>query len=205
MIAFGPFFQGLFLGLSLIVVIGAQNAYVLRLGLEKTHVLPVVLICATSDALLIFAGAAGMGRLVAQSEVFLNIALWLGLGFILFYAFLAFRRAYEGQGHLRAGQSATSLGAAVTTALALTWLNPHVYLDTVVLLGTLAQSSGAPWVYASGAAAGSFLFFFSLGFGAKALSPYVASAMLWRIIDLFIGSILLWAAWSLWTISLPVS
>lgn len=196
-----PIFHGFFMGLSLIVVIGAQNAFVLRTGLERRHVLPVALFCALSDATLIFAGVAGFGAIVRQNENLLSIAVWLGMALLLYYAAQAFYRAYLYQGGLSAGGTATGLGAKIATLIAITWLNPHVYLDTVVLLGAIAQTTTAPWMFGTGAAMGSFVFFFSLGFGAQWLAPRVKSPRVWQLIDIAIGGILLMATWSLWEIA----
>jgi L-lysine exporter family protein LysE/ArgO len=198
---FAPALHGFFMGLSLIVVIGAQNAFVLRTGLERRHVLPVALFCATSDAVLIFAGVAGFGAIVQRNEQILQIAVWLGMALLLYYACQAFYRAYLYQGGLSAGGTATGLWAKIGTLIAITWLNPHVYLDTVVLLGAIAQTTAAPWIFGAGAAVASFTFFFALGFGAQWVAPRVKSPRVWQVIDLAIGGILLMATWSLWTIA----
>ncbi len=194
---FAPALHGFFMGLSLIVVIGAQNAFVLRTGLERRHVLPVALFCATSDAALIFAGVAGFGAIVQRNEQILQIAVWLGMALLLYYACQAFYRAYLYQGGLSAGGTATGLWAKIGTLIAITWLNPHVYLDTVVLLGAISQTTNAPWIFGIGAALGSFVFFFSLGFGAQWIAPRVTSPRVWQLVDIAIGVILLLATWSL--------
>ena len=140
---------GFGLGLSLIVAIGAQNAYVLRQGLLRSHVLPVVLVCAVSDAVLIVAGVAGAGALVSSAPGLLEVVRWVGAAFLLGYAVVAARRALRPAALRPADGGSVSLGAAVTTAAAFTWLNPHVYLDTVVLVGSVGATYGsARWVFA---------------------------------------------------------
>ncbi|WP_223695258.1 LysE/ArgO family amino acid transporter [Leifsonia poae] len=177
---------GLGAGASLIVAIGAQNAYVLRQGLRREHVLPIVLICIASDAVLILAGVAGIGAVIRAAPVALEVARWAGFAFLLFYALFAARRALRPE-HLRAaaGAGATSLLTAVGTVAALTWLNPHVYLDTVLLLGSLSASHGDPgrWVFGAGAVIASILWFSLLGFGARYLAPVFARPAAWRILD----------------------
>jgi len=164
--------SGLGLGLSLIVAIGAQNAFVLRQGLRGEHVLAVVAVCALSDLVLILAGVAGAGAAL----------------FLAGYAVLAARRAVRpgDDAALRTSTagSGTALTAALATCLALTWLNPHVYLDTVVLLGSIASTHGEErWWFAAGAGAGSVLWFTALGFGARLLRPLFARPVAWRVLD----------------------
>lgn len=178
---------GLGLGLSLIVAIGAQNAFVLRQGLRGEHVLPVVLVCAASDALLITAGVAGVGALVQQAAWLLVVVRAGGAAFLLGYAALAARRALRPAGTALDGSGAPARGSrrgALLTALALTWLNPHVYLDTVVLLGSVAAGQGADrWAFGAGAVAASALWFGGLGFGARLLRPVFARPGAWRVLD----------------------
>lgn len=173
-------------GLSLIIAIGAQNAFVLRQGIRREHVGAVALLCALADALLIGAGVLGIGTLVEQAPVVLEVVKWGGVVFLLCYAVLALRRAVHPE-TLRAGGTATgaSLSAALTTAAALTFLNPHVYLDTVLLLGSIANQHGADgrWVFAVGATLGSFVWFFALAYGARRLAPLFAKPMAWRVLD----------------------
>ena len=181
--------SGLGLGLSLIVAIGAQNAFVLRQGLRREHVLAVVLICALSDAALIAAGVAGGGVLFTAIPWLVDVIRWAGAAFLLAYGVLAAVRAIRtpkpGAVGLRAGTStAGTLGAAIATCLALTWLNPHVYLDTVLLLGSVAATHGdLRWFFAAGAVAGSILWFTSLGYGARLLAPLFAKPIAWRVLD----------------------
>ena len=180
-------------GFSLILAIGAQNAFVLRQGLRGAHVLPVVLTCAFSDADLIAAGVVGMGWIATSVPWIVPVMRWGGAAFLLVYGALAFRSAWQGGGALEAsGENGGSLGAALATCLALTWLNPHVYLDTMVLLGSLsAQFPGHGVAFAAGGMTASFVFFFSLGFGAVLLRPVFTSPRAWRLLDTGVG-VLMW-------------
>jgi len=188
---------GLGLGLSLIVAIGAQNAFVLRQGLRREHVLAVVLICALSDAALIAAGVAGGGVLFTALPWLVDVIRWAGAAFLLAYGILAairaLRRPTPDAAGLRAGTAtAGTLGAAIATCLALTWLNPHVYLDTVLLLGSVASTHGAHrWFFAAGAVTGSILWFSALGFGARLLAPLFAKPLAWRILDGLIAVVMI--------------
>ncbi|WP_158865169.1 LysE/ArgO family amino acid transporter [Leifsonia sp. AG29] len=179
------FLTGLGSGASLIVAIGAQNAFVLRQGLRRSHVLPIVVICVLSDAVLIAAGVAGIGVLVKQAPLALEIVRWAGFAFLLGYAVFAARRALRPESLQTAGAVAGSLAAAIATCLAITWLNPHVYLDTVLLLGSLSASHGDPgrWVFGLGAATASLLWFSLLGFGARLAAPVFAKPVAWRVLD----------------------
>ncbi|MFD4991198.1 LysE/ArgO family amino acid transporter [Cellulosimicrobium cellulans] len=194
--ALSPLAAGLAAGLSLIVAIGAQNAFVLRQGLRREHVLPVVLVCALSDLVLIAAGTAGLGALVTGAPALLTVVRWGGAAFLLTLAALAARRALRPGGlDPASGAGATSARAAVGTSLALTWLNPHVYLDTVLLLGSLAAgyaaahagAAGDPdaarWLFGAGAMVASVLWFTALGFGARLLAPVFARPGAWRVLD----------------------
>ncbi|MGA8988491.1 LysE/ArgO family amino acid transporter [Aeromicrobium sp.] len=175
---------GLGFGLSLIVAIGAQNAFVLRQGLLRQHVLVVVLICAVSDALLIAAGVAGIGGLLELAPWLLDAMRIGGAVFLLTYAGLAARRAVRPTGLDEHPTSSPRLLPVVSTALALTWLNPHVYLDTLLLLGSVANTHGDNrWWFAVGAALGSVVWFSALGFGARLLRPLFARPMAWRLLD----------------------
>ncbi|EIE50878.1 amino acid transporter [Salipiger aestuarii] len=185
-------FAGLALGLSLIVAIGAQNAFVLRQGLMRSHVLAVCMVCAVSDAVLIAAGVAGFGALTTAVPWLETAMRWAGAGFLGWYGARTLLSAWHGTQTLAAGQLAGSLSGAVLSCLALTWLNPHVYLDTVMLLGAVSASYDNKLAFALGAMAGSFLFFFSLGYGARALAPVFARPVAWRWLDLGIGATM-WA------------
>ena len=183
-------------GLSLIVAIGAQNAFVLRQGLRGEHVALVVGVCTLSDVVLIAAGVAGVGGLLAGAPALLTAVRMGGAAFLLSYAALAVRRAYR-PGALAASDEAVAAGWAATlaTVLALTWLNPHVYLDTVVLLGSVADSHGdARWSFALGAALASATWFFALGRGAALLRPLFASPRAWRILDLCVALVMVGVA-----------
>lgn len=172
-------------GTGLILAIGAQNAFVLRQGLRREHVLLVCLLCAVSDALLVAAGVAGVGSLIAAApalDVGMRVA---GAAFLGAYALKSARRAWAGGQVLVPDGSVAALGAgrAALTCLALTWLNPHVYLDTLVLLGGLAARDPSPTHFGLGAVGASFAFFFALGFGARLLAPLFARPAAWRLLD----------------------
>lgn len=190
---------GLGLGLSLIVAIGSQNAFVLRQGLRRQQVGAVVLVCLVSDAVLIAAGVAGAGAVIEGRPALLDVVRIAGAAFLAVYGLMAARRALNPQ-VLSAAEDArpASLAATVATALALTWLNPHVYLDTVVLLGSIAQSHpGRQWWFALGAAAGSAVWFTALGYGARLLRPLFATPRAWRVLDAVIAVVMLALAGSL--------
>lgn len=184
--------SGFFLGASLIIAIGAQNAFILRQGLLRQHVFILCLICALSDALLIAAGVAGLGALISQSPKLIMIVTVAGSAFLFWYAAVAFRRAFHPEAMQAVTNGATSLKSAVATCLALTFLNPHVYLDTVVLLGSLsARFEGSERAaYGAGAALASFVWFFSLGYGARLLQPVFAKPTAWRVLDCLIGAVM---------------
>ncbi|MER7172226.1 LysE/ArgO family amino acid transporter [Streptomyces mesophilus] len=175
-------------GLSLIVAIGAQNAFVLRQGVRGQAVLPVVAICAASDAVLIALGVAGLGAVVTAWPAAMTVVGLAGGAFLLGYGVLAARRVLrpvDGAQGLRAeGAGTRSIRAAVLTCLALTWLNPHVYLDTVLLLGSVAAQRGdLRWVFGAGAMLGSLVWFAALGYGARLLSGVLARPTAWRVVD----------------------
>lgn len=180
---------GLGAGLSLIVAIGAQNVFVLRQGLARRHVAVVVAICAVSDLVLIVAGVAGLALVVESAPWSVEVARWLGAGFLTVYGGLAFRRAARGGQALEAAQAGGArVGAVALTALALTWLNPHVYLDTVVLLASIANSHGdGRWWFVVGACAASLLWFSCLGYGARLAHRLLATERAWRVLDVLIG------------------
>ena len=188
----GPAVEGFLLGAGLIVAIGAQNAFVLRQGLARRHVLPVALFCTLADATLIAAGVAGLGTLVQQVPILLTLVTVAGAGFLLAYGVLAFRRALHPEALSARGASEMRLGATIATIAALTFLNPHVYLDTVVLLGSIsARHEGwARVAFAVGAATASAVWFFSLAFGARLLAPLFARPMAWRVLDLVIAFVM---------------
>ncbi len=180
---------GFFLSISLILAIGAQNAFVLRQGLRREHVAAVVAVCAISDALLIAAGVAGFGTIAAHLPWFGAAMRWLGVAFLLVYGALRFRAALQGGEALRPSATAAApLGQVLATCLLLTWANPHVYLDTVVLLGSVsAQYAPYGAVFAGGAAVASFTFFGALGFGARLLAPLFAQPRAWVVLEVVVG------------------
>jgi L-lysine exporter family protein LysE/ArgO len=190
---------GLLTGLSLIVAIGAQNAYVLRQGLARDRVGVVVAICAASDVLLIVAGVAGVGVLVENAGWALDAIRWLGVAFLTAYGVMSLWRARSPEALRAADAPASSLGGVAARALALTWLNPHVYLDTVLLLGSLAASHGpgGRWWFAIGAGLASVAWFLGLGYGARLVSPLLARPRAWQVLDVLIGLTMLTIAVSL--------
>lgn len=180
-----PTVAGFAFGLSLIVAIGAQNAFVLRQGIARRNVLGVVLVCALSDIVLIAAGVAGAGLLVDNAPGVLKFAYWGGAAFLIAYGLFSARRALNPTALQDGADAAPArIGTVLATALALTWLNPHVYLDTVVLLGSVAATydSARVW-FGVGAAAASIVWFSALGFGARLLKPAFSKPSAWRILD----------------------
>ena len=180
-------------GATLIIAIGAQNAFVLRQGLRREHVLAIVAVCALSDIVLIGLGVAGIGALVEAAPLALTIVTIAGALFLLAYAVFAARRAIRPAALVASEAKKSSLVSAVLTAVALTWLNPHVYLDTVLLLGSIASTHGPEdkWVFAIGAALASVVWFSALGFGARLLGPLFAKPVAWRILDAVIAVVML--------------
>jgi L-lysine exporter family protein LysE/ArgO len=191
--------SGFLLGASLIIAIGAQNAFILRQGLLRSHVFILCLICALSDAVLIAAGVAGLGTIISRSPGLIGVVTLGGAVFLASYAFLAFRRAIDPHAMQAKAENGLTLKAAVATCLAFTFLNPHVYLDTVVLLGSLsaAYEGIARVVYGAGAAVASFAWFFGLGYGARLLQPVFARPAAWRVLDVIIGIVMSLLALSL--------
>ena len=192
-------FAGFGLGFSLILAIGAQNAFVLRQGLRRQHVFWVCLACAGSDALLIAAGVLGFGSLAVAFPWFEPVMRFGGAAFLAWYGARSLLAAWRGGEILDAGQDAGKrpLLPVLTTVLALTWLNPHVYLDTVVLLGSISAQYADPLVFGLGAMLASFTFFFSLGYGASLLAPVFARPGAWQVLDVIVGL-------TMWAISLKL-
>lgn len=193
------YLAGFSLGLSLILAIGSQNAFVLKQGLKNQHVLIICAVCAISDAILISAGVAGFGAIVTQFPQIETFARYGGALFLTVYAVLSFKSAlttsHAMDSHV-ASESSTL--KAVLTCLAFTWLNPHVYLDTVVLLGSIStQYHPEQLMFAVGAISASFVFFFTLGFGARFLAPFFRSPRSWKILEVFVGIVMLVIAFSL--------
>lgn len=194
-----PLVAGFGAGASLIIAIGSQNAFVLRQGIRREHVLPIVLVCALSDIVLIIAGVAGIGAIVQAAPIALEIIRWAGAAFLVGYAIVAARRAFRPSTLQATAENSTSLAAAIATALALTWLNPHVYLDTVVLLGSIANAwaPDSRWFFAAGACLASIVWFTALGYGARLLAPVFSKPTAWRILDASIAIVMLVLAASL--------
>lgn len=187
--AVGTVFAGLGFSLSLIVAIGAQNAFVLRQGLRREHVLPIVIVCAGSDAVLITAGIAGIGALVLAAPWLIAVVRWVGVAFLVLYGVLAARRAFR-PSELEAarGVGPAGLWATLAACFAFTWLNPHVYLDTILLMGTVGNGYGeSRWWFALGAALASAIWFTALGYGARMLAPLFRSPVAWRVLDALIA------------------
>ena len=182
---FAPAIAGLLLGGSLIIAIGAQNAFILRQGLLRQHVFVLCLICALSDAVLIGLGVAGLGAIISGSEILIGVVTLGGAAFLAVYAFMALRRAISPSGLHAARTAPGSLKAAVLMCLAFTFLNPHVYLDTVLLVGGLSgrYEGTARLAFALGAMSASLLWFFGLGYGARVLEPLFARPSAWRVLD----------------------
>jgi L-lysine exporter family protein LysE/ArgO len=186
--------NGYLVAVSLILAIGAQNAFVLRQGLRREHVGQVVAVCAISDAVLMPAGVAGFGSFSAAVPWFGAAMRWLGVVFLLLYGGLRFRAALRGGEALRPSEAGTaSLEKVLVTCLILTWANPHVYLDTVVLIGSIsAQHAPHQAVFGAAAALGSLRFFTALGFGARALAPIFARPAAWIWLEIGVGATM-WA------------
>lgn len=186
-------FAGFCLGLGLILAIGAQNAFVLRQGIKRQHVFAVCLFCATSDAMLIAAGVGGFS-LASNSMPWLAGTLrWGGVAFLTWYGLRSLWAAWNASGALEAAKGqGDGLWRTLVVLAALTWGNPHVYLDTVVLLGSVAaQYPGQGLAFGLGAATASFCFFFTLGYGARLLAPIFARPKAWVALDLFVGALML--------------
>lgn len=182
---------GLLAGFGLIIAIGAQNAWVLRQGLARDHVVEVVLICIAADIFLIAAGTAGVGALVQNRPEVLEGFKWAGAAYLFWFATKSFRTALESKQGLEASKTISTKGTVVATTLALTFLNPHVYLDTVLMLGNLASARGElRWWFAGGAALGSVIWFTLLGFGAHKLAEPLSRPRVWMIIDFLIGGVM---------------
>ena len=188
MIAFLP---GLLTGLSLIIAIGAQNAFVIRQGLAKSHVLLVVVICAASDALLIFLGTGGLGAVIQSQPRALEIIRWFGVAYLTFFGLNTLRKVFRPGALSIEGETSISRKAAIVSVLGFTFLNPHVYLDTVILLGSISnQFHSDRWYFALGAAIGSILWFSALGFGARAASRFMTKPIFWKVLDYIIANVM---------------
>jgi L-lysine exporter family protein LysE/ArgO len=197
--ALSPLVQGWLMMAGLIVAIGAQNAYVLRQGLLRSHVGAVVALCALSDWALTALGVFGLGGLVASSPSATRALRWFGAAFLAWYALRAAQRAWRSKATLAADGRSEALGGTLATAAAVTWLNPHVYLDTVVLLGAAAAGLdlAQQQAFALGAGLASAMWFAALGYGAAALSRWLARPGVWRAIDAFIALVMAFTALTL--------
>ena len=194
-------FEGALISLSLIVAIGAQNAFVIRQGLSNRHVFLVCTICAFSDATLISLGVFGFGEIISNSENISELIRWFAISFLIIYSIMRFKAAYDGNAlDINDENNFVSAKKTAIITLGFTWLNPHVYLDTTVLIGTASlQFQGDEKIaFAIGAMMSSFLFFYSLGFGARRLAPLLKTEKVWKIIDVVIGIIMIWIAWSIY-------
>lgn len=196
----GAALTGFFSGLSLIVAIGAQNAFVLRQSLTRNHIFLVCLFCALSDTILVVAGVLGFGAVVAGFPALPTILAVAGAVFLTGYAAVRLREAWRGAYHLELNGDKPGLRKVLAMLTAVTWLNPHVYLDTMGLLGAISvqyENPGQRAIFALAASAGSFGFFFSLGYGGRVIAPMMQSVRSWRILDTAIAAIMLSIAASL--------
>jgi L-lysine exporter family protein LysE/ArgO len=184
--------SGFLLGGSLIVAIGAQNAFVIRQGALNAHVFWVCLFCAVCDAILIWGGVFGLGALIKLVPLFIPVLTYGGAAFLIWYGVKALLRALNPSGMGASTESAGSLKAALAACAAFTLLNPHVYLDTVVLVGSIANArpQGEQVPFATGASIASLTWFFALGYGAKALGPWLVRPTVWRVIDFCIAAVM---------------
>jgi L-lysine exporter family protein LysE/ArgO len=185
---------GFSLGLSLILAIGAQNAFVLRQGLRREHVVWICLLCAISDAILIALGVSGFSVLLKSAPWLAPLMRYGGVAFLLWYGARSLWTAWRSSASLMPGEAPPrALMPTLLTCAALTWLNPHVYLDTVVLLGSIAtQFPGAHLAFALGAMCASLVFFFALGYGAALLRPLFARPVAWKVLEILVG-LTMWA------------
>lgn len=193
------FLQGFGMGGGLIVAIGAQNAFILTQAVKKNHTIPIMLVCIVCDMIFIGLGVSGVGAAVAKNPTIGTIATWGGAAFLVWYGLGAFKSALKG-GTLETGNDADlTLKAAVLAALAVTLLNPHFYLDTIVLLGSVSGSlaGDARLVFGAGAIAASIIWFASLSFGGRLLAPLFAKPAAWRVLDGVVCSIMWLLAFSL--------
>lgn len=182
---------GLLTGFSLIIAIGAQNAFVIRQGLRREHVLLIVLICAISDAALILVGTGGLGRIIQGNQIALEIIRWFGVAYLTWFGLRSLRSAFKSQS-LQVGEVLQArAGDVARSALALTFLNPHVYLDTVILLGSVAnQFESDRWFFALGACLASVIWFTTIGFGARSASHFMSKPIFWKILDSIIALVM---------------
>ncbi len=193
------FAKAFVLTLSLILAIGAQNAYILKLGLLKKHIFKAVLFCTLSDLLLISLGIFGLGFFIKSNQLFINAIAIFGIVFLCFYALSSFRSAFKHQSLKLDEQASMASSKQVLSMLfVFTYLNPHAYLDTVLLIGGIGASiEGSKMLFLLGAVAASFLWFFSLGYGARVLIPLFKKDITWKILDISIGFLMFYIAFGL--------
>jgi L-lysine exporter family protein LysE/ArgO len=185
------FSSGILSGLALIIAIGAQNAFVIRQGLQRQHVLTVVLFCAISDALLIAAGTAGLGKVIESAPEVLEIVRWFGVTYLIFFGLKSLRSAFRHNTLTLEQGNLVSRKRTILTVLGLTFLNPHVYLDTVIFLGSIAnQFPTDKWFFSAGAMTASFLWFFFIGFGSKMAARFMVKVVFWKVLDLTVAIIM---------------
>ena len=193
------FLSGFLLGLSLIIAIGSQNAFVLKQGLKREHIFFVCLFCALSDAILISAGVGGFGAVTARYPYIVDVAKFAGVVFLLGYGLQSLYASVRlSQALTVEGQVVSSLKKALLLCFGFTWLNPHVYLDTLVLVGMVSTGASSKVVFAAGAVSASFFFFFALGYGARLLKPLFAKPKAWNVLDALVGILMLYLAWHLY-------
>lgn len=192
------YIQGLLVGLSLIVAIGAQNAFVLKQGLRQEHVFWICLSCALSDSILIVLGVIGFATVLHHYPEIIQLAKWGGALFLVWYGYMHAKQALRGQSAIALNSAGVQgLKQLIFISLSLTWLNPHVYLDTVILLGSISAQFEYVAYFATGAITASWLFFFALGYGARVLTPVFKSPKAWQILDGLIALVMWSIAWSL--------
>lgn len=196
------FSTGFLLGGSLIIAIGSQNAYVLKQGLLRSHVFIICLVCALSDALLITIGTTGIGKIIENYPDWLKAITWFGAAYLFIFGIMSFRAALSNQTlHAATENTSQNFNVIISTVLALTFLNPHVYLDTVLLIGSIASpyTSSARIYFTLGAISASFIWFFALGYGARLLIPLFSKPSAWKILNTLIGIVMWGIAYSLLT------
>lgn len=185
------FIPGFLTGLSLIVAIGAQNAFVIKQGLARQYVLLVVVICTLSDLTLIALGAGGLGKIVQSNASFLEVIRWFGVAYLTWFGIKTLRSVFKKEKLITSEYSSESIGKIARTTLALTWLNPHVYLDTVILLGTVSnQFKENRWIFSAGAMLASTLWFAAIGFGAQSAARFMSRPIFWKVLDGVIAAIM---------------
>ena len=192
------YLTGLLTGWSLIVAIGAQNAFVIRQGLTRKYVFSVVAICAICDALLIAAGVSGLGAIIESLPGLLEFIRWFGVAYLLWFAIRSIRSALKSDALKITGEASAGYAKTVLAVLAMTLLNPHVYLDTVIFVGSIANQFGAErWQFAFGAMTASLVWFFGLGYGARAASRFMSKPIFWKVLDWLIAAVMLSIAFAL--------